>query len=763
VTEDTCKDLLEADLADKCFRAELRRRLSKEVTTRILNEDLSQYETKGYRLHKSHRNHLIVKRPKSISESMEDRLWLMFYRMGFSELNPHGFSVPIHSENGERTKQIDVVARDGNEIVVVECKASGKKESLSLRKDIAELGALKHPLEKWARKSVCSKARLTMVLALVNIGLSENDRQDAKGYDLVVWESEEIDYYEKLSQLIGSSTKYQLFSNLFGDAPFPEELDPVPAISGSMGTRRFYSFCMTPAALLKIAYVHHRFAHRSGENAYQRMLDKSKLKKISAFLDSGRFFPNNIIVNFTRKPEFIENATVGNIRFGYLKPASYYASAWVVDGQHRLYGYANHQRKNSDLLQITAFEDMNEEEQGGLFVEINKNQKAVEANLLWDLYSEIYEYSDNPRQEELRTIANIAKKLNRGTNSPFHNRIYIPSQNVKSEETNVTIQTVCTAIRRNRIVSKGMLFREDYETTERFASERIAEFFDFISERLADDWAKGESGFTRSNNGIATLFIILREVVRYVAFREEKDFGKTRWKDLVERTMDPVVRFIDQMDKTQRDKLRGRASSEGQRLEIAKDLANTIRKIFPDFAPKLETPTGEVEEEPDETLVRTMELDLRHFVRERLETKYKEEWYRKGVPEDVKVVIEERKKKDTTRYPYRETEISQRPAILMDFTDIVHLGRIITWENNHDVFSSVFGNADETRRRIEEFQSYRNSVRHDRDIDDVAKKTGKAAIAWIKKCMGAGSARSHQYGGHGDGNGRQNASNVQSS
>lgn len=728
--------LLPTNLEDNQFHAELRKRKSKDVTVEIAPEELNEYEKRGYKLHKSYRHHLLVKKPKEISERFEDRLWLLFYKMGFSELNPSDFRAPVSTgiDASERRKQIDVAARDGNEVVIVECKASSDRKTSSMRKEIAELATLRQPLEKWAKRAVSQDARVSIILALNNIDISESDRSDAKGQHIVVWEDEEIDYYETLSRLIGSSTKYQLFADLFGNAPFPGEMDFVPAISGLMGQRRFYTFCMTPASLLRIAYVHHRFAHRAGENAYQRMLDKSKLKKISEFLDAGRFFPNNIIVNFTRKPEFSEMNRIGNVAYGYLKPASYYASAWVIDGQHRLYGYANHKRRESDLLQITAFEEMNEEEQGSLFVEINKNQKAVEANLLWDLYSDIYKYSDDPHQQELCVISNIAKRLNRGRNSPFYNRIYIPSQNLKSDDTNVTIQTVCTAIRRNRLLSKDMLFREDYDKTENFAAERIEDFFSFVANRLADDWNKGEGGFSRSNNGIATFFVILREVIRYANFTSA-DFRRPKWREFIEKTVEPAVRHIEQMDPSERDRLRGRASSEGQRLEVARELAAQIKRISPEFAPTLAAMSTLEREEPEVDSLRNTELALRHFVRERLESKYKEKWYSQGIPMDVKEEIEKRKNKQVAKYPYMEEELRQSPARLLDYTDIAHLGRIITWENNRDLFSMTFRNSEETMKRILEFQDYRNGVMHHREMDDVARKTGKVAAEWIRKCL----------------------------
>jgi len=738
-------ELLAADLKNEKFRNEYQKRKRTDIILKIPPTELEKYQADGYKLHKSYRNHLVITKPKSISEQMEDRIWLMLFKMGFAELNPSNFSVPTALNDSNRKKQIDIVAKDEKEVIFIECKASHEATTKSMRSEIAEFGSLKRSLEKYAKSLAGPDARIALILALQNINLSENDRSDAKGFNILIWNENDIDYCEKLADLIGHAAKYQLFANIFQDVKFPEEIEAIPAISGQMGNFRFYTFCMTPAKLLKIAYVHHRFAHRTGENPYQRMLNKNKLKKIDEFLSTGRFFPNNIIINFTRKPQFFVNNTIGNMQFGFLKPAPYYASAWIIDGQHRLYGYANHPRKESDLLQITAFEDMNDEEQGTMFVEINQNQKAVEANLLWDLYSEIYQNSASPNLQLLCTISKIAKNLNHQKGSPFYNRIYIPSENIRSDDINITIQTICTAIKRNRLctpirrnklLAEEMLFRENFETTENFATKRIIGFFTIISQKLAEDWKKGERGFSSSNNGIATLFIVLKETIRYAKYIDKID-NFNKWIDVCNEVLDPVLEYIQKMNALECDKLRGRASSEGQRLEIARIFITEIRKKIPGFAQDFEIQEEETaDEEETKDNINNTELNLRRFILQKLISVYGEnEWYSRGIPEDVKKVIEERKQKDIAKYPYKKQEYAERPSLLLDLTDIVHLGRIITWDNNKEIFSSIFINSEETKRRIEEFQSYRNSIYHNRQIDDVAEKTGKASMEWIQKCL----------------------------
>ena len=117
----------------------------------------------------------------------------------------------------------------------------------------------------------------------------------------------------------------------------------VPAVKGKIGGKTFYSFVSTPKQMLKIAFVNHRSLNDpAGAPSYQRLVNKARLRQISRFIYNDGFFPTNILVNFNTRCRFDQTAKDGatNVAFGSLYLPSKYKSAWIIDGQHRLYGYA---------------------------------------------------------------------------------------------------------------------------------------------------------------------------------------------------------------------------------------------------------------------------------------------------------------------------------------------------------------------------------------------------------------------------------------
>ena len=164
-----------------------------------------------------------------------------------------------------------------------------------------------------------------------------------------------------------------------------------------MGGHRYYSFMIEPARLLKLAYVLHRHkANTALMPTYQRLIKKSRLKKIADFVNNGGFFPNSVVLNieagrrglrFDKKYGDSEEAKIGVLHL----PQTFRA-AYVIDGQHRLYGYADSEFAETELIPVVAFVDLPRSNQVRMFMEINENQKAVPKNLrstlnaglLWD-------------------------------------------------------------------------------------------------------------------------------------------------------------------------------------------------------------------------------------------------------------------------------------------------------------------------------------------------------------------------------------------
>lgn len=171
---------------------------------------------------------------------------------------------------------------------------------------------------------------------------------------------------------------------------------------------KFYVFSIKSDLLYKIAYVSRR--HESKKEGYQRNLSARRAAEIHDYvfrLDG--VIPNNIILNFDVNLNYSsKNQTI-----------SFDAKddiAWVIDGQHRLYGLSLG-NKTIDIL-VVAFEKLDLQNQAKIFRVINSTQKGVNASLIYDLIDLI---KDSVFVEE--RAHELVKKLNNDPESPWFMQI----------------------------------------------------------------------------------------------------------------------------------------------------------------------------------------------------------------------------------------------------------------------------------------------------------------------------------------------------
>ncbi|MBU4190174.1 MAG: DGQHR domain-containing protein [Candidatus Thermoplasmatota archaeon] len=682
-----------------------------------------------------------IRKEKDAFTLFEDEIWLLFKKMGFEELNEsYNFKINVTPYgSGTKTKQIDVFAKDKDDVFVIECKIGQR----SLRKDIAETRDLKDGIEKAIKEHYQERKRVTFIYCTKNIKWSKNDEADAKGTDILVWRDKEISYFKRLAKLIGSSAKYQLFAIIFGKVMLSKPIPGIPTIKGEMGGKVYYLFMIQPKKLLTIACVHHRspfyigVTQEDGDiegNAYQRMLNKGKLRHIDKFITDGGFFANNVIINFTNPPKFISYSKVEGIETGFLELPQYHASAWIVDGQHRLYGYADNPKKSKDMIPVLAFDGLSKDTEGELFVIINKEQKTVDADLLWDLFGDIYENSKDNEKRMYCTISKIIKNLNNGAKSPFHNRIYIPSFNEKEDR--LKMAGMCIAIRKAGFVKKttGLLFREDWEKTENFATRRIETLFNIVKSKLKADWDKGAKGFLCSNEGVAVLIRVFTEIIKYLNYKDPNIINKKTLDEFEresKKLIEPFIDYVDKLGESGRNNLRINATSEGMRGQVANKLMYKIKRYYKDFA--LNLPPEEYEAKK---LVEETELHLRRFIKEKLKEKYNNKWWKQGIPEGVKTYVKKLLEEEIKKAPYKRKEIEDAVEKRLDYTTIGHLKDIIIYSNNWELFKSIFGDTRNVEIKFEGFALYRNVIDHIRKFpDELTKKDSFQALKWVRKCM----------------------------
>src|SRR2546423_5861339 len=112
-------------------------------------------------------------------------------------------------------------------------------------------------------------------------------------------------------------------------------------------------------------------------------------------------------------------------KIGILHLPKLYRSAFIIDGQHRLYGYANSDYKSKNSIPVVAFVDLERKDQVTLFMQINENQKSVPKNLRNTLDSDLLWDSENLNDQIKALKLQIAQDLGEDKSSPLFDRVMV--------------------------------------------------------------------------------------------------------------------------------------------------------------------------------------------------------------------------------------------------------------------------------------------------------------------------------------------------
>ena len=150
------------------------------------------------------------------------------------------------------------------------------------------------------------KPKIIWMFVTENIIWSKPDRERASGENIRIITERELRYYSQIAEHLGKAARYQFLAEFLKNQPIPElSGKKIPAIRGKLGGKKFYCFVTTPRHLLKISFVNHRSLNDpEGAPTYQRLVSRSRIRDIGKFIKGGGYFPNNILINFTRSVRF---------------------------------------------------------------------------------------------------------------------------------------------------------------------------------------------------------------------------------------------------------------------------------------------------------------------------------------------------------------------------------------------------------------------------------------------------------------------------
>ena len=498
--------------------------------------------------------------------------------------------------------------------------------------------------------------KIKFILATNNYMLSDPVKERVAAAQIFHVDEYAVDYYLELAAHLGAAAKYQLLGALFAGDKIPN-LDPkIPAIRGSMGGYTYYSFAIEPARLLKMAYVlHQNEANEELMPTYQRIIKKTRLKKVAGFVDDGGFIPNSIILNIEsgkRKKGELTFDSAGKsdseAKLGTVHLPQTYRAAFIIDGQHRLYGYANSDRAGSDLIPVVAFVDMPGEKQVELFMQINENQQAVPKNLQNTLNSNLLWASDdyNLRARALRL--HIAQQLGDRKSSPLYGRVQL-GENPKTSLRCITIEAVNNGLVRGHFIGSftktqakeaGTFYAGGNAPTAKLLLPFLEAAFRYLSGGLPHQAALGnsEGGFVFINVGIEAILRVLSDIVDHVKEHEGIDPLKASTEDVLKACqyfLDPLIEHIDGLTAEKGAEYR-KSYGTGGRARYYRSLQQAIRDGRSEFdAPGLDdylkTQDKEVINKARE-IVGELETFMRDDIKNVLQEEYGPDWEQKGVP-----------------------------------------------------------------------------------------------------------------------------------
>lgn len=168
------------------------------------------------------------------------------------------------------------------------------------------------------------------------------------------------------------------------------------------GGVEFYAFIVDSKTLREIAYVSRR--EIANPQGYQRYLNEKRLKDVGEYIKKPRAtFPNSVILNLDPSKARFEPAPDGNR--GTMVVPREKGVAWIIDGQHRLYGFERSDGKEFDLL-VAAYLGLAASDQATIFKVINSTQMGVSPSLIYDLIdlTKDAEYLDERAHEIVKAL-----------------------------------------------------------------------------------------------------------------------------------------------------------------------------------------------------------------------------------------------------------------------------------------------------------------------------------------------------------------------
>lgn len=724
----------------------------KYIKLSVMHSLVDDYIKDGWEEERQYKTKTKLKKKKNHSMEFEHDIWCQFYELGYRILNrDENFILPFSKDPKEK-KQIDVIAISNETIFIIECKSSLNQRKASSYKDDFELLKLRINGFKKVLSQIYKKdIKIKYIFATRNIRLSSDSEdfkrlKDARAF---YYNDTTYKYVNMLIKNYKKASIYQFLGLVFKNEKINKDYIEIPAIEGRMGEgkNKYYMFSIEPSLLLKIGFILHRTKANEDETpTYQRLLVPSRLKGITEFIDNGGYFPNSLILNFNnRKVRFESSSKTSNTssKFGTLKIPNEYAIAYILDGQHRLYGYANSKYKNSNTIPVVALVGLSPTQQLEIFVDINENQKAVSPSLRLVLEEDLYWDSEQAVSRLKALRSSIIKTLSESDLSPLSNKIAI------GEDASIlTFKPFTTALNRSGLLptAKGNKYdessllsslydisnsnhHEEMNKTKKRVIELLNNCYGFVEENYSEIFNK-EKYFIVSNRGTYAFIMFIGSINSFLI--EKRIISKTtnieeRFNEM-KKYLKVLLEGIVGLSKEEEEKqllLRG-AGADTAWLRLFESI---VHDKFNDFEP---LDLIKWRERQDKTLQseaikykEKIEKKMKSLVLEKIKTLYGQHWELEinSIKRKCQERAEEEKEKNYKEgIPVKDVHwtemfnINDYKTIIQKYWTRKPEKNTLSFKTFEEEFSidigEGFNSKNEKTKWISSFNTYRNTLAH---------------------------------------------------
>lgn len=683
------------------------------VKPQLVDEEIES----GWQVSRKNRSSVRMMREKPLPKLFEDRVWSLMYSMGFPSLSGKGGAVLTNDSSGV-TSQLDVVAFDSDIIVFIECRTSQQaRKAPKFNEDAAKLSAERDDLANAIAtlQPTTGKRRVAPIFWGYNVAITEQDRDRASDYQVRYLNQEDLNYYEQLVKRIGPAARFQFLADVFRDQEIPNLTLIVPAIRMSLGGKNAsFTFSISPEQLLKIAYVSHRWRTSSHEDpGYQRFMSKGRLDQIRRFIQDGNYFPTNIVVNLQgQKVRFEKTASQRESAsgdYGWLHLPTAYRSAWIIDGQHRLFAYAGLKQARTAHVTVVAFENLNKVEQLNLFVQINSKQKKVPQNLLTSLYGDLRWDSQDAEEQASAIVSRLMLKLTSEPGSPFLGRIS-NGEDEKDDRKCITLTTLAKAFDHSDFFVRngkggaipGALWTDHREATLKRAYDVFTAWYSVVADLNQSVWDLGKApgGGLAMNNGCTVVANVLKAVIVHLnAARPTNLLTTKELNSKLEPFAQTLGKYFSAMNEADWMDFRALQGSAGQTTGTREALIFLARAVAgfepPGIREVLDARAERTSEKALEILSDVIRL-LRDTVVVELKNEFgpsEEGWFFTGVPKKICIRIDRERIEDSSKGVVRSREDR---ITLADIKDIA--------KANWELFGDIMGDGPKNASRDQQLR-----------------------------------------------------------